>query len=64
MARIGVSGQLEIEAGVFSPDGTESVRRSDVGAAVDAQVIGVRLGRSLIEAGADKILRLVGRSVG
>ena len=63
-ARIGVSGQLEIEAGVFSPDGTESVRRSDVGAAVDAQVIGVRLGRSLIEAGADKILRLVGRSVG
>ncbi|MGH9575338.1 MAG: hydroxymethylbilane synthase [Candidatus Acidiferrales bacterium] len=63
-ARIAVSGQLEIEAGVFSPDGTESVRRNDAGAVADAEAIGVRLGRSLIEAGADKILRLVGRSVG
>ncbi|HKV48722.1 MAG TPA: hydroxymethylbilane synthase [Candidatus Acidoferrales bacterium] len=63
-ARISVSGELEMEAGVFAPDGTESVRRNDVGAAADAEAIGMRLGRGLIEAGADKILRLVGRSVG
>lgn len=63
-ARISASAELEIEAAVFSPDGTESVRRDDVGAVADAEAIGVRLGRSLIEAGADKILRLVGRSVG
>ena len=63
-ARISASGELEIEAGVFSPDGTESVRRADRGAATDAESIGVRLGRALIEAGADRILRLVGRSVG
>lgn len=63
-AKISASGELEIEAGVFSPDGAEAVRRADRGAAADAESIGVRLGRALIEAGADKILRLVGRSVG
>lgn len=63
-ARISASGEIEIEAGVFSPDGTEAVRRTDRGAPVDANAIGVRLGRALIDAGADKILRLVGRSVG
>ncbi len=63
-AKISVAGDLEIEAGVFSPDGTDAVRRIDGGAAADAETIGVRLGRALIEAGADKILRLVGRSVG
>jgi len=63
-ARIAQSGELEIEAGVFSPDGMEAVRRSDSGAPSEAEAIGVHLGRALIDAGADKILRLVGRSVG
>jgi len=63
-ARIGQSGEIEMEAGVFSPDGREAVRRSDHGAHGDAEAIGVRLGSALIEAGADKILRLAGRSVG
>jgi hydroxymethylbilane synthase len=63
-AKISQTGDLEIEAGVFSPDGLDAVRRSDRGAPRDAEAIGIRLGRALIEAGADKILRLVGRSVG
>jgi hydroxymethylbilane synthase len=63
-AKIGASGEIEIEAGVFSPDGSEAVRRSDRGRVADANTIGVRLAGALIEGGADKILRLVGRSVG
>jgi hydroxymethylbilane synthase len=63
-AKIGASGELEIEAGVFSPDGEEAVRRIDRGAESEAEAIGTRLARTLIEAGADRILRLVGRSVG
>jgi hydroxymethylbilane synthase len=63
-AKIGASGEIEIEAGVFSLDGSEAVRRSDRGRVADANAIGVRLAGALIEAGADKILRLVGRSVG
>lgn len=63
-ARIDAAGGLEIEAGVFSPDGAECVRRNDHGDPAKAEAIGVRLGRALIEAGADRILRLVGRSVG
>lgn len=62
-SRITAAGELEIEAGVFSPDGAEAVRSADRGAVGDAEAIGVRLGRALIEAGAGKILRLVGRSV-
>jgi hydroxymethylbilane synthase len=63
-ARIAADGELEIEAGVFSPDGTEAVRRSNCGSPSDAEAIGVRLAHALIEAGANRILRLVGRSVG
>ena len=59
-----VSGELQITAAVFSPDGRESVRREDRGSPADAQAIGGRLGQSLIAAGADKLLRLAGRSVG
>jgi hydroxymethylbilane synthase len=62
-AKIISTGEIEIEAGVFSPDGKEVVRRRDHGLISDAEAIGVRLGRTLIDAGADKILRLVGRSV-
>lgn len=62
--KIGATGEIEIEAGVFSPDGEKAVRHTDRGTVRDAEAIGVRLGRTLIEAGADRILRLVGRSVG
>lgn len=63
-AKLGATGEIEIEAGVFSPDGTEAVRRIGRGAPSDAEAIGIRLARTLIDAGADRILRLVGRSIG
>jgi hydroxymethylbilane synthase len=63
-ARMAASGEIEIEAGVFSPDGKQQVRRRNHGAFGEAETIGVRLARALIDAGADKILRLVGRTVG
>jgi hydroxymethylbilane synthase len=63
-AKIAPSGEMQIEAGVFSPDGNEAVRRIDEGSPADAEATGVRLAHALIEAGADRILRLVGRTVG
>jgi hydroxymethylbilane synthase len=57
-------GGLRLEAGVFSADGTEFVRKELRGPAEDAEELGERLGQMLIEAGADRILRLAGRSVG
>jgi hydroxymethylbilane synthase len=63
-AKIAASGQIEFEAGVFSPDGNEAIRRIDGGPTTEAEAIGVRLARTLVEAGADRILRLVGRTVG
>jgi len=58
------SAQILIDAAVFSADGKEVVRRSERGSPADAEGAGKRLGRSLIEAGADRILRLAGKSVG
>ena len=63
-AKISADGYLEFEAGVFSPNGNEAVRRIDRGMSGEAEAIGLRLARALIDAGADRILRLVGRSVG
>jgi hydroxymethylbilane synthase len=63
-ACISANGEMEFEAGVFSPDGNEAIRRIDSGAPAEAEKIGVRLARALIDAGADRILRLMGRSVG
>jgi hydroxymethylbilane synthase len=57
-------GELHIEAGVFSADGRECVRREETGNAKEPSALGRSLGQMLIEAGADKILRLAGRSVG
>jgi hydroxymethylbilane synthase len=57
-------GELHLEAGVFSVDGKESVRREHRGPVSDPAGAGKRLGQILIEAGADRILRLAGRSVG
>ena len=58
------NSELRLEAGVYSTDGKEFVRKELRGHADDAERLGVRLGQILIEAGADKILRLAGRSVG
>lgn len=59
-----VDGELHLEAAVFSADGREFVRRDDRGSPGDAHAVGKRLGQTLIGAGADKLLRLAGRSVG
>lgn len=57
------ASEIFLEAAVFSPDGKEFVRGEDRGPAANAEEIGKRLARSLIERGADRILRLAGRSV-
>jgi hydroxymethylbilane synthase len=58
------AGEIDIEAAVFSADGTEFVRLDSRGAPSNAAEVGKRLGQILIGAGADKILRLAGRTVG
>jgi hydroxymethylbilane synthase len=62
-ARLGRDGLL-LEAIVLSSDGREYLRREWHGPAAEAQDIGKHLGQILIEAGAGRILRLAGRSVG
>jgi hydroxymethylbilane synthase len=57
-------GELHLEAGVFSVTGSEHVRFDEAGAPDEAAAIGIRLAQVLLEAGADTILRLAGRSVG
>jgi hydroxymethylbilane synthase len=59
-----VNDELHIEAGVFSADGREFVRREETGSVADPAGAGKRLGQALLSAGADRILRLAGRSVG
>lgn len=56
--------RLHLDAAVFSPRGSEHVQSSDEGPVADAAQIGKRLGAALIEAGADSILRMAGRSIG
>ncbi|HEX4002336.1 MAG TPA: hydroxymethylbilane synthase [Candidatus Acidoferrales bacterium] len=57
-------GELHLEAAVFSAAGSEYVRFDEAGSPEEADAIGIRLAQTLIEAGADRILRLAGRSVG
>jgi len=57
-------GELHLEAAVFSAAGSECVRLDETGSSAEAAAIGIRLAQALIDAGADKILRLAGRSVG
>lgn len=56
--------RLHLEAAVFSPRGAEHVQSSEDGMVSEAAAIGERLGAALIEAGADDILRMAGRSIG
>lgn len=57
------AGELHLEAAVFSPSGSEYVRLDEGGSPAEAEAVGVRLAQSMIEAEADRILRLAGRSV-
>ena len=58
--------QLILDACVLSADGAESIRKRGAmlcDSAVDAENLGERIAAQLLEAGADRILRGVGRSV-
>ena len=57
-------GELHLEAAVFSAAGSEYVRCSENGPIEQARAIGLRLAAALIESGAEKLLRLAGRTVG
>ncbi|HJY85855.1 MAG TPA: hydroxymethylbilane synthase [Candidatus Acidoferrales bacterium] len=56
-------GELVLEACVLSMDGAECVRKRAAGALERPEVLGRELARSLVAAGADRILRLAGRNV-
>jgi hydroxymethylbilane synthase len=57
------SGNLTIDACVFSPDGTESVRESRTGSRENAAELGRTVAAALLEHGADRLLRLAERGV-
>jgi hydroxymethylbilane synthase len=58
------NGELHLEAAVFSAAGSECVRFDETGSPAEAAAIGIRLAQILVDAGADKILHLQGRSIG
>jgi hydroxymethylbilane synthase len=60
-------GQLKLDARVLSPDGSRSVSRGGAqlcASPAEAAAFGHSLARELIDRGADRILRLAGRSLG
>lgn len=59
-------GLIRLDACVLSPNGAESLRRSvaaHCATQAEARSLGQRLARELLDAGADRLLRLAGRSV-
>lgn len=58
------SGALRLDARVLAADGSECIERTVTGPPSSAEQIGRRLARALLAAGADRLLRLAGRSVG
>lgn len=56
--------ELVLEACVLSVDGADCIRQRAAGSPLQAQTLGRELARSLLAAGADRILRLAGRDVG
>jgi hydroxymethylbilane synthase len=58
------NGVLVIDAVVLSSDGRDSLRRDASGKPVEAEHIGRRLGQELLDAGADRLLQLAGRTIG
>lgn len=57
-------GMLRLDTRVLSADGAESIHRRAEGAPQDGERLGRSLARELLDAGADRLLRLAGRSVG
>jgi hydroxymethylbilane synthase len=57
-------GEIVMDACVLSPDGAECIRDCATGAPADCEALGRRLARKMLEAGADRILRLAGRIIG
>ncbi len=59
-----VEGKLMLDACVLSLDGTEYLRKRASGEPSQTAAIGRDLAREMLEAGADRILRLAGRELG
>jgi hydroxymethylbilane synthase len=57
------AGNLVIDARVLSADGTESIRESRTGSWKNATELGPSVAAALLDRGADRLLRLAGRSV-
>jgi hydroxymethylbilane synthase len=57
------SGNLTMDACVFSPDGAESVRESRTGSSENAAELGRTVAAALLERGAGRLLRLAERGV-
>ena len=58
------NGALRLDARVLAADGSECIARNATGSVAKAEEIGRDLGRELLDGGADRLLRLAGRSVG
>jgi len=58
------NGALRLDARVLAADGSECIERSAAGPPGNGEEIGWRLARELLDAGADRLLRLAGRSIG
>lgn len=63
-ARMEDNGALNMDARVLAADGSECIERRASGPAAAPEKLGRRLARELLDAGADRLLRLAGRSVG
>ncbi|MGB0034053.1 MAG: hydroxymethylbilane synthase [Candidatus Acidiferrales bacterium] len=60
-----VNGNMTLDACVLSADGAESMHRTgteDCAASAEAERLGRRVAKQLLDAGADRLLRLAGRS--
>jgi hydroxymethylbilane synthase len=56
--------ELILEACVLSVDGSDYLRRRATGLPANAEAVGRGLGKTLLDAGGDRILRLAGRNLG
>ncbi len=57
------AGEFVMEACIASVDGADYIRRRAVGDARDAEELGKKLARTMLDAGAARILQLAGRNV-
>jgi hydroxymethylbilane synthase len=57
------AGELVMDACIASVDGAEYIRKRVVGDAANAEGLGKKLARAMLEAGAARILQLAGRNV-